>query len=136
MSGKMTIASDNYIYATGNITYSHPGSDVLGLVGNNGVLVWNPLQGIQWYGSTPYSGSSLLGDTDREIDAAVLSPVHTFQVQNYNAGPPRGTLTMLGSIAQRFRGPVATTSGSSVASGYAKNYLYDARFTTVTPPTT
>ena len=35
---------------------------------------------------------------------------------------------MLGSIAQRFRGPVATTSGTTVVTGYAKNYLYDARF--------
>lgn len=134
MNGKLTIASDNYIYATGDITYNNATSDVLGLVGNNGVLVWNPLQYIQWYYSTPYNGVSMLGDTDREIDAAVLSPVHTFQVQNYNAGPPRGTLTMRGSVAQRFRGPVATTSGSSVATGYAKNYLYDARFSTVTPP--
>ncbi|GAA4749603.1 hypothetical protein GCM10025783_22410 [Amnibacterium soli] len=124
VKGKVTIASDNYVYATGDITYLRPGNDVLGLVGNNGVLVWNPLNG-----STP-----LLSGTGREIDAAILSPVHTFQVQNYNAGPPRGTLTMLGSIAQRFRGPVATTSGTTVATGYAKNYLYDARFSTVTPP--
>ena len=133
-NGKVTIASDNYIYATGNITYSRPSSDILGLVGNNGVLVWNPQQGITWTGSTPSGGTSLLGDTNREIDAAVLSPAHTFQVQNYNAGSARGTLTMLGSVAQRFRGPVAQTNGTSVVTGYAKNYLYDARFSTVTPP--
>ncbi|MBW4042757.1 MAG: hypothetical protein HIU86_11660 [Acidobacteria bacterium] len=134
MKGKLTIASDNYVYATGNITYSNPGDDVLGLVGNNGVLVWNPLQGISWYYGTPYNGTSLLGDTNREIDAAVLSPAHTFQVQNYNAGSPRGTLTMLGSVAQRFRGPVGTGNSNGVVTGYAKDYLYDARFSTVTPP--
>jgi hypothetical protein len=134
LSGKLTIATDDYVYATGNITYANSANDILGLVGNNGVLVWNPLQGISWSNGRPSGGTPLLNDTNREIDAAILSPAHTFQVQNYNAGPSRGTLTMLGSIAQRFRGPVAQTSGTSIVTGYAKNYLYDARFSTVTPP--
>lgn len=119
LSGKLTIASDNYVYATGDILYNAPTSDVLGLVGNNGVLVWNPMNGV-----TP------LLPKNREIDAAILSPAHTFQVQNYDIGPARGTLTVNGSIAQNFRGPVGTSSGS----GYLKDYGYDARFGTVTPP--
>lgn len=124
LSGKLTIASDNYIYATGDILYKDPSGDVLGLVGNNGVLVWNPMNG-----STP-----LLTPKNREIDAAILSPAHTFTVQNYDIGPPRGVLTINGSIAQNYRGTVATTSGTSTATGYSKNYGYDARFVTVTPP--
>lgn len=124
LSGKLTIASDNYVYATGDVLYDDPTSDVLGLVGNNGVLVWNPMNG-----STP-----LLTAKNREIDAAVLSPAHTFQVQNYDVGPYRGVLTINGSIAQKYRGPVAQTSGSTTTSGYAKSYGYDSRFITVTPP--
>jgi hypothetical protein len=124
LSGKLTIASDNYVYATGDILYKDSNSDVLGLVGNNGVLVWNPMNG-----STP-----LITAKNREIDAAILSPVHTFQVQNYDVGPYRGTLTIDGSIAQKYRGPVAQTSGNTTTTGYAKNYEYDSRFITVTPP--
>jgi hypothetical protein len=124
LSGKLTIASDNYVYATGDVLYKDPTSDVLGLVGNNGVLVWNPMSG----------GTPLLTAANREIDAAILSPAHTFQVQNYDVGPYRGVLTINGSIAQKYRGPVATTSGTTTATGYSKSYGYDARFVTVTPP--
>jgi hypothetical protein len=124
LSGQLTIASDNYVYATGDVLYKDPRSDVLGLVGNNGVLVWNPMS---W-------GTPMIAAQNREIDAAILSPAHTFQVQNYNVGSYRGVLTVDGSIAQNYRGPVATTSGGSTVTGYSKNYTYDARFVTVTPP--
>ncbi len=140
LSGKLSIASDNYIYATGDVLYKTPTSDVLGLVGNNGVLVWNPLRNISWnYSSSagayiPSGGTALVNGTDREVDAAILSPAHTFQVQNSNAGPYRGVLTIDGSIAQNYRGPVALTSGVSTVTGYSKNYTYDGRFVTVTPP--
>ena len=48
--------------------------------------------------------------------------------------PGGGVLTLDGALAQRYRGPVATTSGNTTASGYAKNYEYDTRFSSVTPP--
>jgi hypothetical protein len=51
-------------------------------------------------------------------------------VQNYNVGSSRGTLTILGSVAQKFRGAVGTTGGT----GYTKNYIYDARFRYTAPP--
>jgi hypothetical protein len=38
-----------------------------------------------------------------------------------------------GSIAQLFRGPVGT-GGRTLASGYAKNYAYDDRLKTLSPP--
>lgn len=137
VNGKVTVASDNYVYATGDVTYADRSDDLLGVVGNNGVFVWNPMQN-QTYdpNSGAYkggTGTALLG-TDREIDAAVLSPAHTFMVQNYNLGKARGTLTVFGSIAQNYRGTVATTSGSTVATGYAKNYAYDGRLASTTPP--
>ncbi len=51
------------------------------------------------------------------------------QVQNYDVGGNRGTLTVTGAIAQKFRGIVR--SGSN---GYAKNYLYDERLRYTAPP--
>ncbi|WP_456788516.1 hypothetical protein [Cellulomonas sp. P5_C5] len=80
------------------------------------------------------SGTELATDTDRRIDAAILSVAHTFMVQNYDRGVPRGTLTVNGAIAQKFRGTVGTGSGATVSTGYLKAYKYDKRFSYVAPP--
>jgi hypothetical protein len=42
-----------------------------------------------------------------------------------------GTLTIFGSLAQNFRGPVGTVGG---ASGFLKNYNYDTSLQTLFPP--
>jgi hypothetical protein len=55
-------------------------------------------------------------------------------VQNWNVGAPLGTLNVLGSISQKFRGPVGTGSGSTISTGYYKNYVYDARLSNLQPP--
>jgi hypothetical protein len=68
-----------------------------------------------------------------EIDAAIMSLQHSFIVDNYNCGTPRGTLTVKGAIAQKFRGPVGT-GGAAVATGYVKSYSYDDRFRVANPP--
>lgn len=127
--GATTAASSNYVYVTDDLTYRNTASDLLGLVGGNAVLVWNPMSS----GRNGYS--SLLGDTDREIDAAILSVSHTFQVQNFDRGALRGTLTVRGSIAQKFRGPLGSgPSSQQQTTGYLKNYIYDSRLASVVPP--
>ncbi len=125
LNGKVTLAAENYVYVVGNITYKDSSSDVLGLVGNNAVWVWNPMNG---------SGDKLLSGSNREIDAAILSVAHTFQVQNYKYTGNRGTLTVKGAIAQKFRGPVGTSSGGVIVTGYTKDYNYDPRFKYTAPP--
>ncbi len=139
LSGRTTLASDNYIYVTGDITYNDPTSDILGLVGQNAVWVYNPIYCSQPSGRNCRSYSYGVPGTDRTISAAILSVAHTFQVENYDGGTPglgsRGTLTINGALAQKFRGTVATSSGGGViASGYAKNYGYDTRFRFTAPP--
>jgi type II secretory pathway pseudopilin PulG len=125
LGGQTTLAAENYIYVIGDLTYRDKQADMLGLVGQNAVFVWNPMSAYE---------NSLLGDTNREIDAAILSVGHTFQVQNYDQGSSRGTLTVFGAIAQKFRGTVSTSSGGSVSTGYAKAYLYDDRYRNTAPP--
>nr|WP_194241549.1 hypothetical protein [Galbitalea soli] len=125
LSGQMSIAAENYVYVTGDLQYNDSSTDMLGLVGNNAVWVWNPVNS---------SGTNLLTDSGRRIDAAILSVAHTFQVQNFSTGSPRGTLTVNGAIAQKFRGPVGTGSGGTTVTGYAKNYVYDARLKYTAPP--
>jgi len=132
LKGQTTLAADHYIYATGNITYSDSSSDILGLVGQNAVWVWNPIV------KSGSNSSYYLSANNREIDAAILSVTHTFQVQNYDGGTAkvgtRGTLTVLGAIAQKFRGTVATTSNGTITNGYVKDYEYDDRFHNTAPP--
>ncbi|MBE7194929.1 MAG: hypothetical protein INR66_20940 [Gordonia polyisoprenivorans] len=142
----VTVSTENYIYVTGDITYNDANEDMLGLVGNNAVIVWNPVgtttttttgcvrynifgQCIQYGPITSSTFGSLVSDGyNRTINAAILSVQHTFTVQNFTQ-IPRGTLTVNGSIAQKFRGPVGQGSN-----GYIKAYGYDARFVTTAPP--
>jgi hypothetical protein len=126
VDGAMTVATENYIYVTGNLQYVDESADVLGLIGQNAIWVWNPVSS---------AGVNLLPAEDRIIDAAILSVAHTFAVQNYNLGAYRGKLVVTGAIAQKFRGTVATASGgSSIATGYAKEYSYDHRLRYMAPP--
>ncbi len=67
------------------------------------------------------------------IDAAILSTAHSFIVDNFKCGAHLGYLNVWGSIAQFWRGPVGTGSGSS-GTGYTKNYNYDDRLETLQPP--
>lgn len=125
LQGHLTIASQNYIYIVGDLLYNNNQQDLLGLVAQNAVWVWDPMKNIN---SSGPSGTALLGQ-NRTIYAAILSVAHTFQVQNYQIGGARGTLKVVGSIAQNFRGTVGQGSN-----GFLKDYGYDTRLTYSSPP--
>ena len=122
----VTIAAANNVIVTGtgviNSTDTTPtgtgaltGSATLGLVANEYVRVMH----------------SCGGNPSVTIDGAILTLDHSFFVDNYNCGgTPLGTLTVHGSIAQKYRGIV----GSVGASGYLKNYNYDDRLGLILPP--
>ena len=140
--GAATFAAENYVFLVGDTSYTDPNDDMLGLVGNNAVWVWNPVRCTATCGTatTISSGSSsatyanLLAD-NRTIQAAILSVAHTFQAQNYNVAGTQGTLTVMGAIAQKFRGAVVTfNSAGAPVTGFAKNYIYDSRFKFKAPP--
>lgn len=128
VNAEATLVAENYVYITGDIKYvaTNP-TAILGLVAQNSVLVWNPMK------NCPTNCQSIIGGTNRRIDAAILSVKHTFGVQNYKVGGPRGTLTVNGAIAQLFRGAVTQSSGG-VVNGYLKNYVYEWRLQSVAPP--
>ena len=125
VKGRMTIAAENYVYIQNDILYDDVNRDVLGIVGNNAIFIWNPMNG-----STPMLDS----DKDRVVQAALMSVDHTIQVQNYDKGNNRGKLTIYGSMAQKYRGTVATSGGTSIATGYAKDYNHDPKLANVSPP--
>lgn len=162
LQGRLTIGAANNIYVTGSIRYrgtntdsnigdnvphssgtspyskDTAGSDVLGLSANNFVEVLHSLRGCSSRSSTTgqCSGASNNGSpqTYLQIDAAIVASNDSFLVQDYDSGPALGVLTIDGGIIQAFRGPVATSSGGTVATGYAKDYNYDPRLRALSPP--
>jgi Tfp pilus assembly protein PilX len=130
-SSSLTIASENDVIVNGSTTRS--GNVVLGLIANNFVRVYHPVTRTSSSCTNAASGpfGNALGSVT--IDAAILTLQHSFIVDNYNCGAALGTLTVNGAIAQKFRGPVGT-GGSSISTGYIKDYNYDDRFRVVNPP--
>jgi len=138
IKGRMTAAAENYVYITGDLTYSDENEDLLGLVGQNAVWIWNPMQlktvrVCDWY-CYDTTGYAPMLSKNRTVHASLLSVAHTIQVQNYDKGTDRGILKIVGSMAQKFRGPVGTGGTSGVATGYSKSYNYDPRLTYASPP--
>jgi hypothetical protein len=130
LAGQLTIATENDIVLTGNLRYANgsSGNDVLGLIAQNNVTVYHPVD---------RDGDEILSSSrmrNPEIWAATLSVAHSFNVQNYNAGSTKGTLTVRGSIAQKWRGAVGTFSGNTSQTGYAKDWQYDQRLAYLAPP--
>jgi type II secretory pathway pseudopilin PulG len=144
MKGQATIAATNNIDVVGNLMYvgdtnglGEPnGSDLLGLVANNFVEVYHPVNSSGTNLPTAFTSCSspTAGPSCAIIDAAILSVQHSMRVQNYNRGAALGTLTINGAFAQRFRGIVGTFSNGTLNSGYAKGYSYDQRLKYLSPP--
>jgi hypothetical protein len=142
LSGRLTIGADNNVVLTGNTTYESGlgGRDLLGLIANNYVEVWHPVECTRSAAScnldADFPGETGPGTPWRDpvVQAAILSVNHSFRVQNYNAGAPLGTLRVDGSIGQRYRGAVGTFSGSTIVTGYTKDYRYDRRLKYLAPP--
>ena len=73
------------------------------------------------------------------MQASILTLNHSFTVQAYNLEDTLGTLHLFGSFAQRYRGPVGTSSTDwwgnvTPQTGYLKDYEYDTRLRYSPPP--
>jgi hypothetical protein len=143
LKGRLTVNAENRVVVIDNLTDSNPPTnpattDLLGLIANNFVETFHPVQacssgsgcfqggkniGLSWNGNLPL--------TDLQIHAAMLALQHSFRVQSYLQGASLGTLTIVGAIAQQYRGIVRYTG---TPSGYAKDYTYDNRLKVQSPP--
>jgi hypothetical protein len=117
-------ANSNIIKATGT-------DAVLGLIANNFVRVGHKVN--RGSPCTNFNSTNEPTVTDVRIDAAIMSLLHSFIVDNYDCGRA-GTLTVNGAIVQRFRGPVGTGSGATINTGFLKDYWYDDRLRYRSPP--
>lgn len=160
VKGRVTLAAAQSVVVTGDVLVAGGpnGSDLVGLVASNSVEVMHPwmqtFSAIQsgatyvWK-TTPDSGGaeytaatwpqriidpsrgSVYPTTGVQIAASIQALQHSFTVQRYSDGSSKGSLFVLGSIAQRWRGAVGTAGG---ATGYLKDYRYDVRLRYTAPP--
>jgi hypothetical protein len=147
VTGPLSIGAQNNVIIDGNICYTStsncsstpaaPSTDVLGLIAYNYVEVSHPLSGganAKVCGTSGASPAPACDLQDPKIDAAILALNHSFLVNQYGTGSPLGTLNITGTVDEDWRGPVGTSSGGSIVTGYAKNYQYDPRFVYLSPP--
>jgi hypothetical protein len=155
LQGPLTIAAQNNVVIDGNICYASwtncttpPASpqtaDVLGLVAYNFVEVNHPMTNGGFGGwnndsqcpsNVGYFGPGTTPNCDLQnpvIDAAILALNHQFDAHNFDQGASLGTVTIEGSIAEDWRGPVGTFGSNNT--GYSKQYTYDSRLGYLSPP--
>jgi hypothetical protein len=128
LDGELTIGASGSIDIVGSVRYAsaNPGTgkpstgsdDMLGIVAGENVVVRQT--------------SSTEGNV--VIDATIMTLNTSFTAENYNAGPPRGTLHIWGGLIQERRGSVGFFRGSTLTSGYLKDYHYDERMAMKPPP--
>ena len=136
LKGQLTIATTGRIIIVGDTRYTTGDEHILGLVPNRSVEVYHPVD----------SGGNNLADTthsdhqetifdDPDIEAAILALSGLFMVQNPTAGAGFSSeLDLIGSIAQRWRGPVGYIDQYGVNHGFEKDYRYDPRMAYRSPP--
>ena len=124
----LTLGSRDDILINGDITEQTGSDSVLGLIAQRFVRVT--------HGVGDSCGANIAAQTmtNVTIEAAILALNDSFIVDNWQCGNELETLSVKGAIAQRFRGPVGTFSGSTLSSGYQKNYTYDDRLRYRSPP--
>lgn len=127
VNGSLTLHSESEIEIIGDIEYKtsplsdSSSTDLLGLVSEGDVKL-------------DQNAHTDNGSQDVTIHASIVALNTSFYVENYYSGGAKGTLNLLGGIIQANRGAVGTFSGSSIVSGYAKNYQYDNRLRASIPP--
>ncbi|MBD3368110.1 MAG: DUF4900 domain-containing protein [Candidatus Eisenbacteria bacterium] len=128
LDGELTIGSSEDIYITDDLTYDGatpgqgPGADcddILGIVSAGDVVVAN----------------TAANRDDVEIHAHMMALDESFTVEDYGSGSPRGKLTIYGGFAQKRQGAIGMFQhGYGIIHGYQKDYHYDPRLVTLSPP--
>lgn len=136
LNGRLTVGAQNDVVITWHLRYQGT-DDMLGLIANDYVQVYHPVdpdysRAYQNMPAGPRHPTATFQDP--QINAAVLSVGHSFMVQRWAYGNGLGSIRLNGAIAQIFRGPVGTFSGSTQVSGYDKDYNYDPRLRYTNPP--
>jgi hypothetical protein len=131
VDGQVTVGSQNNITITGNLEDADnmAGTDIIGLSATNYI----DLQDSTTYqlGSQTKKASNMGAII---IQAAMVALDHSFWLPGWASDGVQGQLTIQGSIAQEYRGPVGAHNGTTLVDGYSKMYSYDTRLRFLQPP--
>ncbi|MBI4227164.1 MAG: DUF4900 domain-containing protein [Candidatus Omnitrophica bacterium] len=124
LKGQLTIGSSGDVRVVDSVTYAdnpkiNPKSkDLLGIVAGQNVTVAKE------------------APANVKVEASIMALNRSFGVEGWWERPPRGTLTVNGGIIQANRGIVGSFNGNTGTklSGYTKDYHYDPRLRTMSPP--
>lgn len=108
---------DDIVYQNNPLT-NPKATDMLGIVAETNV----------WVTENKANNKSI------NIHASIYCEKGSFGAENYNNRPESGSINLLGGIIQKKRGAVGTYSGSTIKSGFSKNYKYDERLLLMSPP--
>lgn len=117
---QVTISSERDIVITNNIRYEEYNAGALvNAEGHENLL------GLLSWGGNVRIGAGAPNNLD--IHAVVMSVHGVFSVDNYAGRPASGNVTLLGGAITDFYGAFGTFSGSTLRSGYGRNFIYDQR---------
>ncbi len=118
------VANKGKVYLDSSVTYVHnpmsgPSNDLLGICAQDSIVI-----------SKNSNNSSGI-----DIQASLFSMNKGMGAEQFDSGPTRGMIRMLGGISQQQRAAVGTIDGSgNVVTGYSKSYRYDDRLMNQSPP--
>jgi|CXWL01.1.fsa_nt_gi hypothetical protein len=128
---ELTISASSDVVIQNNLVYEDYTAAV-GTPGTVGYVAPNATNETNLLGIVSWSGNVRVGSSapdDVNIHASILAKNGYFQVDNYNAGSPRGTATVLGGVISNYYGAFGTFNSSTgvAVSGYGRNFVYDTR---------
>ncbi|NWF89145.1 MAG: hypothetical protein HXY50_06735 [Ignavibacteriaceae bacterium] len=118
LSSKGDIYLDDDILCSSSPRTNQNTTDILGIVAKNDVII------------TENSANN----NNINIDASIYCEAGSFFAENHKDRPVSGSINLCGGITQKTRGAVGTFSGSTIKSGFSKNYRYDDRLLLMSPP--
>lgn len=121
--GKMTIASNESINITNNILYYDRDETVILLDDEHLEDIDDSLGLVAVADIVIASGAP----DNIEVDAIIMALNTSFFYAGWQGPGLKGTLSLLGGLIQKQRGPVGTHNAGVKVTGYSKNYQYDTR---------
>lgn len=118
LNGKCTIGGTGDIEIQDSLVYKDSSVDCMGIVAGNNIIV----------------NTDIYTKKDLTLHMTMMALNGSFYVDKYSSGNPRGVLSIFGGLIQYKRGPAGTFSGSSISTGYSKNYRYDEKLKSNPPP--
>lgn len=137
LDGRLTVGAEDDIIITDHILRKDAEGDLVGLVANNFLWNYHPVNATSGSGSGGEKYEMCGGDCmeDVRIEASIMSVNHAYGTMFPGVGNSQGTISTYGSLVQKWRNNVGGgTFGQDSHTGYAKKYAYDPQLRYTQPP--